>query len=84
MCDYYFTFRSITGAQRAENALTRNGLRISILRAPKFLSLKGCGYAIRVRSRDGRRAADILRRERAAFEGIYRVCYDGTVDAAVL
>lgn len=84
MFDYYFTFRSVTWAQRAEKALVRNGLRVSILRAPKFLSQKGCGYALRVRGGQGTQAAAILRRDRALWDGVYRVYQDGTVEPATL
>ena len=84
MFDYYFTFHSVTGAQRGECALAHNGVRTAILRAPKFLSMKGCGYALRVKEGQGRQAADILRRERAPFDSVYRVWQDGRVEQVIL
>lgn len=84
MFDFYFTFHSVTGAQRAECALVHNGVRVAILRSPKFLSMKGCGYALRVKGSAGRQAADILRRERAPYDSVYRVWQDGRVEQVIL
>ena len=84
MFEYYFTFRSITGAQRAENVLRQEGIPGRLLRAPKFLNLNGCGYAIRVRSTDGRRAASAFRAYRAEYSKVFRVFFSGGVEETVL
>ena len=75
MFSYYFTFRSVTGAQRAMRALELSGLRGMLLRSPKMLSQKGCGYAVRVR--DPRAAAASFADNRVAYEGVYRVDLHG-------
>lgn len=84
MFDYYFTFRSITGAQRGEKALMNRHIRCVLMRAPKYLSLKGCGYALKVGSSTGIAAAMTLRQYEIAFERIYRVSADGDVEDVVL
>ena len=84
MFEYYFTFRSVTGAQRAENVLRQEGIPGRLLRAPKFLSLNGCGYAIRIRSTDGRRAAAAFRANRAEYSRVFRVFSSGGVEETAL
>ncbi|MBQ7254873.1 MAG: DUF3343 domain-containing protein [Oscillospiraceae bacterium] len=71
MFQYYFTFRSITGAQRGLRALEGAGVRGAMTRAPKFLSVRGCGYALKVRDPDA--AAAAFSYYRVPYEGAYRV-----------
>jgi len=84
MYDYYFTFRSITGAQRGEQALMRQSVHCKLLRSPKFLSLKGCGYALKVRSVQALAAANVLRLYAVPFKNIYRVDTAGHGEEVVL
>ena len=84
MYDYYFTFRSITAAQRGERALLRCGLHGKLLRSPKFLSIKGCGYALKIRGRDGIAAASALAAERVNYGSIYRIGPDGRGEEILL
>lgn len=64
---YYFTFRSVTPAQRAKRLLDQAGLGAALLRTPRALAGSGCGYSIRVRPELGARAAAILRQGGAAW-----------------
>ena len=48
MHEYYFTFRSITTAQRARELLRRQKLPGVLLRTPKAMALQGCGHSLRV------------------------------------
>lgn len=84
MLDYYFIFRSITGAQRGSNALSRSGIFGRMLRAPTFLSIKGCGYALRVRSSEAVLAAAALRQNGVPAGKIYCVHADGRAEETVL
>jgi hypothetical protein len=84
MYDYYFTFRSITAAQRAEAALVRRGLGARLLRSPKFLSIKGCGYALKVRSGAAPAAAAAMAAEGVNYGSIYRVGPDGRGEEILL
>lgn len=49
MNNYYITFRSITGAQKAVKILERAGISTSMQRTPKNMVTEGCGYAVKVR-----------------------------------
>ena len=48
---YYFTFRSVTAAQRARRALTEAGVPAELRRTPGPLAKNGCGYCLRVAHR---------------------------------
>ncbi len=80
MYDYYFTFRSITGAQRGENVLVRNGVGVRLLRTPKYLSQNGCGYCLRIRSRDLAAALNLFYRELVPYSRLFRVNDNGTAE----
>ena len=61
MNDYYFTYRSVTQAQRALRALTDAGIPAQLRRTPGSLAKNGCGYCLRVTPRRIVQAADALR-----------------------
>lgn len=82
MYEYYFTFRSMTGAQKAMLALRDHGIPSVFLRAPKRISDLGCGYAVKLPAEDGRSAAAVLRREDISYERWVRVFPDGSVEEA--
>lgn len=84
MFDCYFTFRSITGAQRGERALKKEGLRCVLMRAPKMLSLKGCGYALQIHGGEALAAKTALQIWGVEFGKIYRIKADGGVEEASL
>lgn len=48
MDSYYFTFHSMTQAQSASAVLQRHGMMNVFMRAPKAISMTGCGYAVQV------------------------------------
>ena len=81
MFDYYFTFRSITFAQRGQQVLANARIPCAILRAPKSMSAKGCGYALKLRPADAAKAAAVLRNTGVPFSAVYRVRPDGTAEA---
>ena len=58
---YYFTFRSVTAAQRARRALTEAGVPAELRRTPGPLAKNGCGYCLRVAPRWIAAAANALR-----------------------
>lgn len=68
---YYMTFRSVTYAQKGQRALEQEGLTCFLQRAPKWMSSRGCGYAVEVK--DIRTAAEILKRENAPWEKAFGV-----------
>ena len=77
---YYFTFRSVTYAQRGERILKENGLRCTMLRTPKWMENKGCGYCLRLWLADPAEPVDLLRRRGIAFGKVYRQAADGQLE----
>ena len=69
---YYFTFRSVTLAQRAQRLLTQAGLHAGLLRTPAALESKGCGYSVPVRAEQGLQAATVLRGQQLHWSGCWR------------
>src|SRR5699024_3056452 len=58
MYDYYFTFRSMTQAQRAVGVLQQAAIYAVLERTPRAISPQGCGYAVKVLRGDVYRAAN--------------------------
>lgn len=61
MNDYYFTYRSVTSAQRALRSLTDAGIPTQLRRTPGPLAKNGCGYCLRVSAGRIAQAAQALR-----------------------
>lgn len=61
MEQYWIIARSVTYAQRMENALAAAGIRTRIFRAPRELSDRGCAYAVELTGGVVRPALAILR-----------------------
>ena len=63
MPHYLLLSRSITYAQRMCRVLERAGITARYLRPPARLTDRGCGYAVRVSSKDLEAARRLLREE---------------------
>ena len=74
--------RSLTYAQRAAKLLAQAGITASVMRAPKSISTRGCGYCAAVSARHGRRALDILEKNGMKPERVFRKNADGTLEEA--
>lgn len=74
---YYFTFRSVTYAQRGEKALVSSGIHCTLQRTPRWMEEKGCGYCLRLWTRDPAPAAEVLRRLGVPMRKVYRQEGDG-------
>ncbi len=72
MYDYFFTFRSVTAAMRGSRILEGAGIKTTLSRTPRGLQQQGCGYSLRVRAELLRQAQELLTREEARFNKIYR------------
>ena len=68
---YYMSFRSVTYAQKGQRALEAAGLFCFLQRAPKWMNMRGCGYALEVR--DPEKAAAILKEKKAPWIKVYGV-----------
>lgn len=62
--------RSLTYAQRTQSVLRAEGLRASLHRVSASQSGDGCGYGVRIRSRDLPRALAVLERHRLPPKGV--------------
>jgi len=65
------TFRSVTPAQRAEGVLKKAGISCSIHRTPKWMEEQGCGYSVRLHSREVPAAVQLLREADIPFRKVY-------------
>lgn len=78
--EWLITFRSVTYAQRAEQILQRGKIPCRLLRTPKHLTERGCGYCLRIRGMDAPSAVAMLRRERLNYEKLYALRDDGSTE----
>ena len=77
---YYVTFRSVTHGQRGEKLLKAEGIRCHLLRTPKWMESKGCGYSLRIWTNDISRSVALLRREHVQMQRVYIQIPDGTLE----
>ena len=80
----FITFRSVTVAQRGEEALRRIGIDCTLQRTPRWMQERGCGYCLRLRERDARAAAAQLRLNQIPISKIYRQDDGGRVEETAL
>ena len=81
---YYFTFRSITYAQKAEHILQHNGIRCALLRTPRWMEEKGCGYCLRLWTADAMRGLRLLGQAQLMPRRVYVQRHDGTLEETEL
>lgn len=77
---YYITFRSVTYAQRGEKTLNSGGFRCALQRTPRWMEEQGCGYALRVWTRDVIPAVELLRTEHIQLRRVYAQRADGQLE----
>lgn len=77
---YYITFRSVTFAQRGEKVLTRNNFRCTLQRTPRWMEEQGCGYALRIWTKDVIPAVELLQEESILMRRIYVQRGDGQLE----
>ena len=80
MFEYLFTFRSLTAAQSARSVLNADGIRAVVGRAPKRMSVNGCGYTLRVSAHSGIRALHLLKEKGAEYAHLYRAYHSGSME----
>ncbi len=68
---YYVTFRSVTHGQRGEKLLRQEGLRCVLLRTPKWMEARGCGYSLRVWTDEVDRVVSLLRQNNVPMQKVY-------------
>ncbi len=84
MKTYYITFRSVTFAQRGEKLLKNRGIRCFLQRTPRWMEEQGCGYALRVWTKDIEETVALLRQEKIPLRRIYDQKADGILEELTL
>lgn len=81
---YYVTFRSVTFAQRGERLLQEKRIRCTLLRTPKWMEERGCGYCLRLWTEDVRPALVLLREHGIPLRKVYLQGRDGQLEETAL
>ena len=81
---FFITFRSVTFAQRGERLLSRNGHRCTLQRTPKWMETQGCGYCLRLRTKELAPAAELLAREGVPYRKLYVQTAQGRLEEVTL
>ena len=74
---YYITFRSVTLAQRGEGILRRKGISCTLQRTPRWMEEQGCGYALKLRSRNIQSVVKLLQESRIQLRKVYAQWEEG-------
>ena len=77
---YYVTFRSVTFAQRGERMLNQKGIRCTIQRTPRWMEEQGCGYCLRIWTKEIAPAVEILRQAKIPMRRVYLQRGDGLLE----
>ena len=72
MWNCFITFRSVTFAQQGQRVLEQAGIRSTMQRTPRWMEQQGCGYYLKLRTEDCRRAVALLREKQVRFRKVYR------------
>ena len=81
---YYITFRSVTFAQRGEKLLSRQGIRASLMRTPRWMEEQGCGYALKIWTKDISRAVKLLGESNVRLRRVYGQRENGELEEVAL
>ena len=81
---YFITFRSVTFAQRAEKLLNHQGIRVSMMRTPRWMEEQGCGYALKLWTNGIRTAVRLLRENKIQLRKVYAQREDGEMEEVKL
>ena len=84
MKSYYFTFRSVTFAQRGEKVLNAHQIRCSLLRTPRWMETQGCGYALKIWTREPLAALELLHQSQIPVRRVYVQQPDGQLEEVTL
>lgn len=84
MSYYYITFRSVTYAQRGERTLQAAKIRCTLQRTPRWMEEQGCGYCLRLRTKELAPAAELLAREGVPYRKLYVQTAQGRLEEVTL
>ena len=77
---YYITFRSVTFAQRGERILQEEGIRCTLLRTPRWMEQQGCGYCLRLWTKEANPAIRLLESHQIPYRRVYIQARDGQLE----
>ena len=81
---YYITFRSVTFAQRGERVLQAGRIRCTLQRTPRWMEEQGCGYCLRLWTKELTPAVELLVREGVLFRKLYVQKAQGQLEEVTL
>lgn len=81
---YYITFRSVTYAQRGEKLLQGSGIRCTLLRTPRWMEQRGCGYCLRLWTGEVGPALQLLQKYQVPYRKVYIQTRDGQLEEMTL
>ena len=84
MSYYYITFRSVTYAQRGERTLQAAKIRCTLQRTPRWMEEQGCGYCLRLWTKELAPAAELLVREGVPYRKLYVQTAQGRLEEVTL
>ena len=84
MSYHYITFRSVTFAQRGERVLQAGKIRCTLQRTPRWMEEQGCGYCLRLWTKELTPAAELLVREGVPFRKLYVQKAQGQLEEVTL
>lgn len=71
------TFRSVTPAQRGEQALNRAGIYCQLSRTPRQIAERGCGYCLRLGWMQLSAALQQLESDKITYQKVYEIREQG-------
>lgn len=77
---YYITFRSVTYAQRGEKVLQEEGIRCTLLRTPRWMEERGCGYCLRLWTGEAKQVLHLLKQHQIPYRKVYIQGRDGQLE----
>ena len=77
---FFITFRSVTHAQRGEKVLQKEGVRCTLQRTPRWMEEKGCGYSLRIWTKEPMQAVAALRASGIPLRKVYLQREDGDME----
>ena len=84
MKQYMITFRSVTYAQRGERVLQAGRIRCTLQRTPRWMEEQGCGYCLRLWTKELTPAVELLVREGVPFRKLYVQKAQGQLEEVTL
>jgi hypothetical protein len=77
---YYLTFRSVTHGQRGEKLLTAQGIRCNLVRTPRWMEARGCGYSRRISTMDISAVVELMRKSNVPMQKVYIQNEEGALE----